>query len=189
MSTDLNALARDVAFLRDAVDRTGGTPAGIYFLWAGIVGAGAVVMGRAEWADRVGWYWSVASVLGVIGSAVVGWRHGARTGAASARRGIRTFLHWCGVTAAVFAAMVLVARGMLPVQAVSAVALLLVSLGYYLMGVHVDRWSYLPAVLALGAAATLVVFPGSWVLTGVACATGLTAMGVLELVRPRRMHV
>jgi len=186
VSATLQNLARDLAFLRQAVDRTARMPPAIYFLWAVIVGVGGVVVEQRTWAV---WYWLGASVVGLLASAYLGWRHGVRMGAVSRERGVRAVLHWGGIVAAVFAATALVWRGQLAVEAVSGVALLLVSLGYYLMGVHEDRWSYVPAVLALGAAVSVTMIPGSWAVAGVACAAGLALMGVLEWTRERRRHV
>ncbi len=179
--TDSNSLARDVAFLRSAVERSDRTPGGIYFVWAVVLVLGGIVsQWSPEWSAR---YWMLAAPVGVAASIVIGWRSGRRAGARGTVAGVRSTFHWAGVTLITFAVMAVALGHDVRPEALGTLAFLVVSLGYYLKAVHTDRSAYAAAAISLGAAGALLLLPGSWFWIGLVCGAGLAGIGLLEIRR------
>ncbi len=179
-------LARDVAYVREAVERSSRGPAGIYFVWALVVGLGGLVLDRRpEWAAL---YWMVATIGGVIASAALGWLHGRRAGVRSSRQGMRAFAHWMVVAAVTFGALVVAVRGGMQPEALGGLAFLVVALGYLLAGVHGDGSAWGPGAVALLGSGLLVFVADSWLLTGVVCGLALAGIGALGLARGGSGH-
>ncbi|MCI0432849.1 MAG: hypothetical protein L0271_04265 [Gemmatimonadetes bacterium] len=182
---DSTTMARDVAFLRDAVERTARAPAGIYFLWAAIVAVGGAVLDRRpDWAQA---FWLVAIAVGVAGSALIGWRQSVRTGVRS-RLGMRPLAHWVGVSVVVLGVVAIANRGGAQSAVLGSMAMMIVALGYYLAAVHGDGSAWAPAVITLAAGILLIVFPSSWLIVGVVCGLGLAGVGVVSLMRGPKAH-
>jgi hypothetical protein len=122
----------------------------------------------------VGTYWVVAAPGGFLASAVLGWFHG-RQGGSSAAIGTRQALHWSGLLAAAFLARLLPSDG-------SAI-LLVLALGYFLAGVHLDRPMLWVGLLMGGGYVLVLQAPAyAWTAVGIGVAAGLILAGL----RPRR---
>lgn len=166
----------DLGYVRDVLTRSerSGFPAGIAYLWAAI---GLVGFSLIDFApERVGLYWSIASPLGFLLSAWLGWRHARETGQESARDGRGHMLHWGGLVGAIFLLYPLIAENALQGKAIAQVILLFVALAYYLAGVHLApalKWA--AAAMAVGYVATLVLDDFAWTALGVLFALGLIA--------------
>jgi hypothetical protein len=138
----------------------------------------ALVDFRVTWVPT---YWSIAGPLGFIMSAFLGWRHGRRVGQASSSEGARYLLHWGGVLVAVALAVWVRAQGGISPEHLHAVILLVLAIGYFTAGLHLDR--RLIWVGLLMAAGFVVVTLGSWyawTTVGLALAVALTVAGIRE---------
>lgn len=146
--------------------------------WAAIGLVGFALIDFAE--SRVGLYWAVAAPLGTLISAFLGWRHARQQGQVSREEGIRHVLHWTAMMAAIFLSVLMALRGSLTWRGVSQTALLIVALGYFLAGVHLERPLRLVGLLmAVGYVATLYIPGYTWTLVGVLLAAGLVASVLL----------
>ena len=175
----LQQLKGDLSFVRAAVDRAeyGRTPSAIYFLWAAICLCGFALIDFApEW---VGTYWRIAGPAGFLVSAALGWHYGRRDGWSSRATGVRHLLHWGGMLAAIFLAGLLPMTGALAWEELSTAILLILALGYFLAGVHLDRaMLWIGLVMAGGYVAVMLVSAYAWTLVGVALAVALAVAGV-----------
>lgn len=164
----------DLGYVRDVVHRSerSAFPRGIAYLWAAI---GLVGFSLIDFApERVGLYWSIASPVGFLVSAWLGWRHARDAGQESARDGRSHMLHWGGLVVAIFLLYPLIAQSALQGKAIAQVILLVVALGYFLAGVHLVpalRWA--AAAMAAGYLATITLDGFAWTALGVLFALGL----------------
>ncbi|MGH9253098.1 MAG: hypothetical protein ACRD3C_00855 [Vicinamibacterales bacterium] len=175
----LEQLQGDLHFVRAAVETADrdGSPAMIYFLWAVVILCGfALVDFRQTW---VPWYWSIAGPAGFLASAYVGWRHARRTGQMAASPGSRYLLHWGGMLAAIFLAVLMPMSGLLQWDGLGPAILLILALGYFQAGVHLDR-PFLWIGLLMGVGYVLVMFVSAytWTVLGLVLAAGLTIAGL-----------
>lgn len=175
----MTQLAGDLEFVREAVRRSeGGSPRGIYFLWAALVLVGFPLVDLApRW---VGTYWTAAGPLGGVASAFLGWRAARRRGELRRREGVRQGLHWGGMLVAIFLSPLLVAKGLMSGEALSAVILLLLALGYFLAGVHLEpplRW--IGILLAAGYVLVLTLQRYAWTVLGILVAVAMVAAALL----------
>lgn len=164
----------DLGYVRDVVNRSerSAFPSAIAYLWAVI---GVVGFSLIDFApERVGYYWMVAAPVGFVLSAWLGWRRARAVGQESARDGRQHMLHWGGLLAAIFLLAPLVLKGALAGEAIGQVILLIVSLGYFLAGVHLVpalRWAALAMVVGYVVTVTIDAF--AWTALGVLFAAGL----------------
>ena len=164
----------DLGYVRDVVNRSerSAFPSAIAYLWAVI---GVVGFSLIDFApERVGFYWMIAAPIGFVLSAWLGWRRARAVGQESARDGRRHMLHWGGLLAGVFLLAPLVLKGALAGEAIGQVILLIVSLGYFLAGVHLVpalRWAALAMVVGYVVTVTIDAF--AWTALGVLFAAGL----------------
>jgi hypothetical protein len=177
----LERLHGDLSFVRDAVDAStqSKSPAALYFVWAVIVVIGfSLIDFRPE---AVPTYWTVAGPAGFLISAYLGWRHARRIGQASSADGKRHVLHWGAVLVAIALAVVLGVSGALPSGTLNTVILLLLALGYFTAGLHLDR-SFLWVGLLMGAGSVVVTFVSTyaWTGLGIALAVSLTIAGLRQ---------
>jgi hypothetical protein len=177
----LDHLEGDLRFVRGALDASTrrASPSALYFLWAAIVLIGfALVDFRADWVPG---YWAAAGPAGFLASAYLGWRHAHRVGQASASDGWRHLLHWGAVLSAIALAVLLSVRVGMPSKQLHAVILLVLALGYFTAGLHLDR-PLLWAGLLLGAGFVLVTLVSAyaWTALGIALAVCLTVAGIRE---------
>jgi hypothetical protein len=171
----------DLRFVRRALDAStrGGSPSTLYFLWAGICLIGfALVDFRVAWVST---YWSIAGPLGFIASAFLGWRHGRRVGQVSSSDGGRYLLHWGGVLVAIALAVWLRTRGGISPEHFHAVILLVLALGYFTAGLHLDRpFVWVGLLMAGGFVVVTLVSWYAWTTVGLALAAALTVAGIRE---------
>lgn len=175
-------LEGDLHFVRGALDastRPAGSSSAIYFLWAVIVLFGfALIDFRAGVVPE---YWAVAGPVGFLASAYLGWRHALRSGQASTSDGGRHLLHWGAVLIAVALAVVLHMRGEMPSETLHAVILLVLALGYFTAGLHLDR-HLLWVGLLMGAGFLVVTLVSlyAWTVVGIVLAISLIVAGIRE---------
>lgn len=164
----------DLGYVRDVVSRSDYSPfpKGIAYLWAAI---GLVGFSLIDFApERVPMFWAIASPAGFILSAWLGSRHAREAGQESRREGRAHLLHWGGMMAAIFLLYPLIAQGALENKAIAQVILLIVTLGYFLAGVHLMpalKWAAVAMVFGYVATVTLDGF--AWTALGVLFAAGL----------------
>lgn len=176
---DIHRIERDLQYVRSAVERADAcpTPRLICFLWAALGGTGfALVDLREAWVPT---YWTVAGPGGFLVSAALGWRHAARIGHASTKAGLRHVFHWGGMLAAIFLVGLMPAAGAMPWSGVGPAILLLLAVGYFHAGVHLDpalRWIGL--LLTAGYVVVLMLPAGGWLTLGVLFAVALVATGL-----------
>jgi hypothetical protein len=177
----LERLRGDLSFVRDAVDSStrSKSPSALYFVWAVIGGIGfALVDFRA---DLVPTFWTVAGPAGFLLSAYLGWRHGRNVGQASSADGKRHLLHWGAVLLAVALAVFLGVTNSFPSNALHAVILLVLALGYFTAGLHLDRaFLSVGVLMAAGAIVVTVVSAYAWTGLGIALAVSLVVAGIRQ---------
>ena len=176
---DLGQLKGDLHFVRAVVETADrdGSPTMIYFLWAivGLCGFALVDFGHT-WVPL---YWSIAGPAGFLASAYLGWRHARRTGQVTAPAGSRYLLHWGGMLTAIFLAVLMPIGGLLQWDGLGPAILLILALGYFQAGVHLDR-ALLWIGLLMGAGYLFVLFVSvyAWTVVGLVLATALTIAGL-----------
>lgn len=177
----LERLHGDLSFVRGALDAStrSSSPSAVYFLWAVIALIGFSLVDFQ--ADLVPKYWAVAAPAGFFASAYLGWRHARRIGQASASDGRRHLLHWGAVLVVVALAVLLGISRSMPSGTLHTVILLLLSLGYFTAGLHLDR-SFLWVGLLMGAGSIFVTVVSlhAWTVVGIALAVSLTVAGIRE---------
>ncbi|MEO7648206.1 MAG: hypothetical protein ABIV11_08235 [Gemmatimonadaceae bacterium] len=116
----------------------------------------------------------VASPIGFGLSVWLGSRQARTVGQESAREGRQQLLHWGALLAAIFLLAPLLMKGTLAGETIAQVILLMVSLGYFLAGVHLVpalRWAALAT--AIGYVVTVTIDAFAWTALGVLFAVGL----------------
>jgi hypothetical protein len=168
----------DLRFVRGALETSDrrSAPGAIYFLWAAVVLVGFGLVDFLPSAIPI--YWSVAGPSGFVVSAYLGWRHSKSIGQQSPTDGRRHLLHWGAVLVVVFLAVLMPARGFLPWTSLNVMILLLLALGYFTAGVHLDRpLRWIGALIGLGYIVVTLVTAYAWTMVGVALAIGLVIAG------------
>jgi hypothetical protein len=175
----------DLRFVRRAVDASirAASPSALYFLWAVIALFGfALVDFRADWVPE---YWAIAGPVGFCASVYLSRRHARRIGQASASEGRRYALHWGAVLVAVALAVLLRTQGAMSSEHLHAVILLVLALGYFTAGLHLDRpLLWVGLLMGAGFVVVMLVSVYAWTVVGIALAVGLTVAGIREG-RPR----
>jgi hypothetical protein len=178
---NLERLRGDLSFVRAAVDASthSKSPSALYFVWAAIVAIGFSLIDFRP--DVVPVYWTVAGPTGFLISAYLGWRHARRIGQASSADGGRHLLHWGAVLAAIALTVFLGVSGALPSGALGTQILVVLALGYFTAGLHLDR-SFLWVGLLMGAGSIVVTFVSSyaWTGLGIALAVSLAVAGIRQ---------
>jgi hypothetical protein len=148
-------------------------------VWAVIVAIGFSLMDFRP--EAVPTYWVVAGPGGFLISTYLGWRHARRIGQASSADGRRHLLHWGAVLVATALAVFLGVGGALPSGTLHTVILLVLALGYFTAGLHLDR-SFLWIGLLVGAGSIVVTFVSAyaWTGLGIALAVSLTIAGIRQ---------
>jgi len=182
---DQDQVKSDLRFVRAVVEGTDreGSPAAIYFLWAVVVLIGFSLADFYE--TWVATYWGIAGPAGFLTSVALGWRHARRSGQISAAAGRRHLLHWGGMLAAIFLAALMPLTGLLPGDAIGPAILLILALGYFEAGVHLDRtFLWVGLLMAGGYVSVILVDAYAWTVVGLVVATALTVAGM----RGERLH-
>ena len=164
----------DLGFVRDVVNRADhrAFPPSIAYLWAAISLVGFSLIDFAP--ERVGLFWTIAGPIGFLLSGLLGWRHARESGQESTQDGKAHALHWGALLGAIFMLYPLIAAGALRGEAITQVILLIISLVYFLAGVHLApslKWAAL--AMAAGYVITLTVDAFAWTALGVLFAVGL----------------
>lgn len=175
----LEQLKGDLRSVQAAVARADGgrRPAMIYFLWAIVGFCGfALVDFRNTWVPL---YWSIAGPLGFVASAYLGWRHRRWTGQLTASVGSRYLLHWGGMLTAMFLAVLMPISGLLQWEGLGPTLLLILALGYFQAGVHLDP-ALLWIGLLMGGGYLFVMFVSTytWTVVGLVLAAALAMAGL-----------
>lgn len=175
----LERLQGDLRFVRGALDDSTQrpSPSALYFLWAAIVLIGFSLVDFRH--DAVPAYWSVAAPMGFVVSAYLGWRHANRIGQTSSSVGTRHMLHWGSVLAAVALAVALGVSRAMPSASIGTEILLLLAVGYFTAGLHLDR-VFLRIGLLLGVASVVVTLVPvyAWTMVGITVAVSLVVAGI-----------
>jgi hypothetical protein len=175
----LEQLKGDLNFVRSVVETAdrNRSPMMIYFLWAivGLCGF-ALVDFRQTWVPL---YWSIAGPAGFLASTVLGFRHARGTGQLTAAAGSRHVLHWGSMLAAIFLAVLMPLSGWLPWGSLNATILLILALGYFQAGVHLDP-ALLWIGLLMGGGYVFVLFVSTyaWTVIGLVLAAALAIAGL-----------
>ena len=175
----LQQLEQDLRYVRSAVERADVNPAPrlICFVWAALGGLGFALIDLD--VTLVPTYWTIAGPGGFVLSAYLGWRHARETGQPSALTGRRHMLHWGAMLVAIYLVLLLPALAAAPWTAVGPTILLLLALGYFQAGVHLDpafRWIGL--LLSVGYVLVLTVSGYAWLTLGVLFALALVVTGI-----------
>lgn len=177
----LERLHGDLSFVRDAVDAStqSKSPSALYFVWAAIVAIGFSLIDLRP--DAVPEYWVVAGPAGFLVSAYLGWRHARQIGQASSTDGRRHLLHWGAVLVAIALAVVAGVSGAWPSATLHTAILLVLAIGYFTAGLHLDRF-FLWVGLLIGAGSIVVTFVSAyaWTGLGIALAVSLTIAGIRQ---------
>lgn len=181
--TEMSRIEEDLGYVRAALGRggRGGSPAGIYFLWAAIVLAGFSLVELAP--GIVGLYWLIAGPAGFLASGWLGWRASRRMGELDRAAGRRRMLHWLGLLIAGALAVLPVVGGHerggeASWYAFGATMVLLSALTYWLAGVHGDRPLLVVGALLFGGYAVVVLLPEpAWIVIGVLSGAALAVAG------------
>ncbi|HEY7442138.1 MAG TPA: hypothetical protein VH701_06955 [Vicinamibacterales bacterium] len=177
----LERLQGDLSFVRGALDAStrAPSPSALYFLWAVVVLVGFVLVDfRPAWVAE---YWTVAGPAGFFASAYLGWRHARQTGQASVSDGSRHLLHWGGVLVAVALAVLLGVSRAMPSGSLHTVILLVLSLGYFTAGLHLDRrLLWVGLLMGVGSVFVTMVSLYAWTMVGIALAVSLMVAGMWE---------
>lgn len=177
MSTD--QIRDDLHFVRSVAERSRRrSPTPIYLIWAAISAVGFPLI---DFAPRSVWiFWAIASPVGTALSFWVGARSARLGGQVDRDEGRRHGLHWMALLVIVFLASILVFTGRIPGDSFGEIVLLIVALGYFLAGVHLDRPLLGVGVLMVGAYGLLFVLTSyAWTVVGLAIAAGLGLTAIL----------
>jgi len=177
-------LASDLAFIRERIGRAKqpGGAATIYFLWAGICLVGFVLTDLN--APLAGAFWAVAGPAGALASGVLGYRWSRRMGQVSKQEGFQHAAHWGGMMGAIVLSQILVATGTVPPESGAATILLIVSLGYFYGGLHLERpLLWLSGLQLVGYLVVVLSSNPPWTLIGIFLAIGFAWVGRSELKR------
>ena len=175
-----NNLESEIGYVRELVDKSerSPSPAAIYWMWALI---GLVGFSLVDFAPNyVGIYWMIAGPVGGVASALMGWRYSVRRGQVRRDLGVRHSLHWFGMMAAIFMAVPLGVTGAVAWEELYKVFLLLLAVGYFTAGVHLDRpLVWVGLLMAAGYVALYFIPAYGWTVVGILVAIGLAATAII----------
>ena len=148
------------------------SPVSIYLLWAAIFLVGFALIDFAPKYE--GAYWAVLGPLGLLTSALLGWRYSLRLGQVRRGLGIRYSLHFLGMMAIIFLAVPLGVTGAVAWGAMSKFFLLIIGLSYFLAGIHLERpLLWISFVMVAGYAALFFISAYGWTIVGAMTAMAL----------------
>jgi hypothetical protein len=173
-------LESDLAYVRGAVraSQKNGSPTAIYFIWALIVLVGFTLTDFAP--QLVGYYWSILGPLGFVASAVLGWRYSVKRGQVNRGLGHRYSLHWLGMMVTIFLIVPLGVIQAVAWEELFKIMLLIIALGYFLAGVHLERPLIWVGLLMVGGYFALFVIKGyAWTFLGLLISMSIAAAALL----------
>ncbi len=175
---DTVRLEDDLGYVRKIVDEAQRTPspARIYLPWAIVTVPGFALI---DFRPHVtGWYWLFAAPATFVLTGFLAWGYWRRLGQFDTQASARQIQHWAGMLLVIALAAFLFPSGVSH-EAVGRVILLLLILGFWLAGVHLDspmRW--VAVLMAAGyLALALLRVRYAWTLLGLCVATGLVVAG------------
>ncbi len=171
---EMSQLEEDLGYVRRAVQKSEPRPSprSIYLLWAAILLVGFALMDFRTGA--VGLYWMTVAPAGFVISALLGWRHHLRLGQSRRGAGRVPILHWGATMGSIFLAVPLVVTGSVQAEDFGKVALVIMALGYFLAGVHLDRRLMGVGLLIAAGYLMLLILPSfSWTVMGLLLAVAL----------------
>ncbi len=164
----LRGLTKGVAAVR--------MPASIPLLWAVVSLFGFPIIDFAPHTAR--WYWMIGAPVATCLTALIAVRSGRRLGQLEVGKGGRYLAHWAGLLVAVNLAVLSGYWGVTPERATPSIVLLILALGFWTAGVHLERsLRWVSLLMLLGYA--LVIsrrVPYPWTVVGLAIVAGLGAM-------------
>lgn len=173
-------LQTDIAYVRDTVARAERprAPSSIPLLWAAIVAVGFPL---ADFAPaRVGFFWMIAGPAGFVASCALGWWDARRRGQLSRTEGAKWTAHWGAFMAAIFLAVLLLKSGQVTQKGFGALILLLLSLVYFLAGIHLEaRMRWIGLLTAGGYVAVLFMSGYVWTIVGGVLALSLVVAAIV----------
>lgn len=176
--TESNRIDRDIRYVRGLVAESdrGPSPSAIYLMWAVVALVGFPL---ADFAPRyVGVFWMVVGPLGTVASMLLGWRHSVRVGQVRREDGVRHALHWVAMLVAIFLVVPLGVTDTIAWDTVPRVILLIITLSYFLAGVHLDRPLLWVGLLMVAAYVALFFIEAyRWTIVGIALAAALGVAG------------
>jgi hypothetical protein len=178
--SEINQLKSDLGYVAGALRKSdrAPSPASIYLLWAAIVLVGFALIDFAPRYEGV--YWTVLGPLGLLTSALLGWRYSLRLGQMRRDLGVRYSLHFLGMMAIIFLAVPLGVTGAVAWGAMSKFFLLIIALAYFLAGVHLERpLLWISFVIVAGYVALFFIPAYGWTIVGAMTAAALAATGLL----------
>ncbi|HEY2932830.1 MAG TPA: hypothetical protein VGK99_13890 [Acidobacteriota bacterium] len=173
---DTTPIEGDLQFVKEVLRKSEGkrSPRTIYFLWAAIVLVGFALVDFAP--VRVGIYWMIAGPAGGVISAILGYREGQRLGQRDADIGIRHCLHWLGMMGAIALVVILGITGAVGQVNLGRIILVIVALGYFLAGIHLERpLMWIGLLMGTGYVAILFISGHTWTVVGAIIAISMVA--------------
>jgi hypothetical protein len=175
-----NQLQSDIAYVRETVVRAEGprAPSSIPLLWAAIVAVGFPL---ADFAPaRVGLFWMIAGPAGFVASCALGWWDARRRGQLNRSEGAKWSAHWGGLLLAIGLGSLLIPSHQVSQKGFGSVILLLLSLVYFLAGVHLDRrLLWIGLLTAAGYVAVLFLTGYVWTIVGGVLAVSLVVSAMV----------
>jgi hypothetical protein len=163
---NIDSIRDDVSYVREITRAdTLRPPSSIALLWAALVAVGFPLVDFAP--SRVGVFWMIAGPAGFLASCALGWWDARRRGQMSRREGAKWTMHWLALVVAIFLAAPLLQTKQVTGKGFGALVLLLLSLTYFLGGVHLEgklRWIGL--LIAGGYVATFFLSTYVWTIIG-----------------------
>jgi len=178
--TEMNQIQSDLGYVRDALRKSEKTssPASIFLLWALISLVGFSLI---DFNPRyVPFYWAIMSPVGLLLSVFLGRRYSIQQGQSRRSVGMRYSFHFMGMMAIIFLALPLGFTHAVAWDELSKVFLLIITLTYFLAGIHLERsilWVSL--VTALGYLSLFFIHTYAWTMVGAMLAVALAATGLL----------
>ncbi|HEY3053133.1 MAG TPA: hypothetical protein VGK04_07065 [Thermoanaerobaculia bacterium] len=176
---DMDQIRDDISYVRNVTSAaTPHSPSSIPLLWAAIVAVGFPLADFAP--SRVGVFWMIAGPVGFLASGALGWWDARRRGQLSASEGARWMMHWGALVGAIFLASLLLQNKQVTGKGFGALVLLLLSLTYFLAGVHLEgRLRWIGLLTAGGYIVTFFFSTYVWTIIGGVLALSLVISAVL----------
>jgi len=173
---DTRPIEGDIHYVREVLERSEEkrSPRAIYFLWAAIVLVGFALVDFAP--RQVGIYWMIVGPAGALVSGILGWRQGKRRGQMDRAIGLRHSLHWLGMMGAIILLVLMRITGGLGEVSLGRVIVVIVALGYFLAGVHLERPLLWIGLLMAGGYLVILFTSGyTWTMVGAILAVSMVA--------------
>ena len=176
MGVTNSKIESDIGYVKDLVTKSGkpNPPASFYYIWAVILTAGFALI---DFAPRwVGIFWMIAGPA----SGFLAYKAGANKGQMDREIGIKHALHWSGMMVVIILAVLLGSqKGLVHGVVLSQVILLVVALGWWTAGVHLDRnFLWLGGIMGLGFLGTLFLDRYAWTAMGTLLGITLTVIAI-----------